>query len=294
METFLSAIVSGLVFGAPYSLLALGLVLVYKGSKVFNFAQGEFGTVAAFAVYLLQFHLPLWLATVLGLVVAVAMGLLVERFVVQPLFHAPRVTLLVATAAIASCAIALQLALGDATLRSYPPLVDGSFQLFAVAIQWQQLLVIGALGVLVAILYVFFNRTDLGLAVLAASQEPTATNLVGISVRRISALVWAMAAFLGGMAGVLTASVQPFTPGNVTSSYLVFAFVGAVIGGMTSMPGAVLGGLLVGLVQSFSANYLQDLSVVADNVTAPEQVALFVVLVGVLALKPTGLLGREA
>ena len=293
MDDFLASLMVGVLSGAPYALLGLGIVLVYKGSRVFNFAQGEFGTVAAFTAYLLQFRMSLWVASAIGVAVGILMGLLTERLVVQPLFNAPKITLLVATSAVTSAAIALQLAIGDATFRSYPPLVEGTaFEAFNVPVRWQQLLVLFALGVVAFLLFVFF-KTELGTAVLAASQEPIATDLVGIGTRRMSSLVWGMAGLVGGLTGVLVAALQPFTPGYVTSNFLIFAFVGAVVGGMTSMPGAVLGGLVLGLVQSFSAQYLGDIGWVKDNMPAPAEVAVFTLLVVVLAFRPAGLLGRE-
>ncbi|MDQ3756518.1 MAG: branched-chain amino acid ABC transporter permease [Actinomycetota bacterium] len=294
MDRFLSTVLIGLVNGAPFAMLAIGLVLVYKGSKVFNFAQGEFGTVAAFASYLLSFRLPLWTAMLIGVLVGVAMGLLTERLVVQPLFNAPKVTLLVATAAITSASIAIQLALGDASLRVYPVLLKGNaLDVWGVIVKWQQLLVVGCLAGVTVGLFLFF-RTNLGLAVLAASQEPVATDLVGIGTRKMSALVWGMAGLLAGIAGVTMAALQAFTPGFMTADFLTFAFVAAVVGGMTSLPGAVLGALVLGLVQAFSAVYLADISWVSENIPAPGELAVFTLLLGVLAFRPTGLLGKEA
>ena len=294
MDKLLSTVLIGLINGAPFALLALGLVLVYKGSKVFNFAQGEFGTVAAFASYLLSYRLPLWLAMLCGVAVGVLMGLLTERLVVQPLFNAPKVTLLVATAAVTSGSIALQLAIGDASLRAYPRLIEGNALVtWSVAIKWQQVLVVGALAFVGIALFLFF-KTNLGLAVLAASQEPVATDLVGIGTRKMSALVWGMAGFVAGLAGVTMAALQAFTPGFMTGEFLTFAFVAAVVGGMTSMPGAVVGALILGLVQSFSAAYLADLGWVSANIPAPGELTVFILLLGVLAFRPTGLLGKEA
>lgn len=294
MDEFLASVLLGVVFGAPYALLALGIVLVYKGSRVFNFAQAEFGTIAAFAAYITNGFLPLPIAMLFGIAIGVAMGLAVERFVVQPLFDAPKVTLLVATAAVATASIAFQVAWGGVELRSYPPVIrETAFEAFRVGVSWQQVLVILALAAAATALWVFFNRTDLGLAVLAASQESVATDLVGIGTRRMSALVWGMAGLAGGTAGVLVAALQSFTPGFMTSDYLVFSFVAAVVGGMTSLPGAVVGGLLLGLVQSFSAQYLTKIGWVADNLPSIEWVAVFAVLVTVLAIRPAGLLGRE-
>ncbi|MBW3668920.1 MAG: branched-chain amino acid ABC transporter permease [Actinobacteria bacterium] len=294
MQQFMSALLLGLIGGAPFALLGLGLVLVYRGSRVFNFAQGEFGTVSAFTAYLLSFRLPIGISMLIGIGVGVLMGLLTERLVVQPLFNAPKVTLLVATAAVATGSIALQLAIGDAALRSYPPLIEGNaFEPFNVPIRWQQLLVVLALAGVAIALYLFF-KTALGTAVLAAAQEPVATDLVGIGTRKMSALVWGLAGLVGGITGVIVAALQPFTPGYVTSDFLIFAFVAAVVGGMTSMPGAVLGGLVLGLVQSFSASYLADIRWISDNIPAVGEVTVFILLIAVLAFRPTGLLGKEA
>lgn len=295
MDRFFASVLLGLIFGAPYALLGLGIVLVYKGSRVFNFAQGEFATVAAFAAYLLNFYLPLEIAMLIGVVVGVAMGVGVERFVVQPLFNAPKVTLLVATAAVATGAIAVQLAIGDAAIRSYDPLIRGdAFVAFGVPVKWQQLLILMVLAAVAVALYVFFSRTDTGLAVLAASQEPVATDLVGIGTRRMSTLVWGMSGLVGGLAGVLLAA-PPFalTPGYVTSNFLIFSFVAAVVGGMTSLPGAVLGGLVLGWVQAFASSYLTRITWVADNIPSSPEVAVFVLLLLVLAFRPSGLLGKE-
>lgn len=294
MEKLLSTVLIGLVNGAPFALLALGLVLVYKGSRVFNFAQGEFGTVAAFVSYLLSFRMPVWAAMLVGTATGVLMGFLTERLVVQPLFNAPRVTLLVATAAITSASIAIQLAIGDASIRTYPALFEGNaLEVFSVVVTWQQVLVVGVLGTVAVALFLFF-RTNLGLAVLAASQEPVATDLVGIGTRRMSALVWSLAGLAAGLAGVTTAALQPFTPGFMTADFLTFAFVAAVVGGMTSMPGAVIGAVVLGQVQSFSAVYLADIDWVGENIPAPGELAVFLLLLAILAFRPTGLLGKEA
>ena len=296
MSELFAAVLQGLVNGAPYALLGLGIVLVYKGSRVFNFAQGEFGTVAGFTSWNAYGHgLPILLSMLLGVLVAIGMGVLTEKLVVQPLFRAPKVTLLVATAAVATAAIALQIAIGGVTLRSYEPVTAGDAFVFAgVAVKWQQLYVLAVLGAVAFALYVFFSRTDLGLAVLAASQEPTATDLVGIGTKRMSTLVWAMSGLVGGLAGVLVAAPpQTLTPGFLTQTFLIFSFVAAVVGGMTSLPGAVVGGLLLGLVQSFTSVYLTKIDWVATNLPSPQEAMVFILLVGVLAIRPTGLLGKE-
>jgi branched-chain amino acid transport system permease protein len=285
----------GVIGGAAYGLLALGLVLIYKSSGVFNFAQAEFGTVAVFALYLLQGPFGYALALVGSLAVAVVFGLAVERLVIRPLFDAPRVTLLVATAGVALLAVGTELYLGEAKLRPIPPLVKGyAFTLLGQNITWQQLSVLIALVVLGVLLALFFNRTNLGLAILGASQEPFAAEVVGIGVKRLSAFTWALAALLGGLAGVLYLPVLgTFGPGSLTilpgSAILIPAVTAAVIGGMTSLPGAFVGCTIVGVAQTAAVSYegFRDIPGQGSAIT-------FLLLLGVLIARPQGLLGHRA
>lgn len=286
-------LVIGVITGLGYSLVALGLVLVYKASGVFNFAQAEFGTVALFVLYLARVNdLPYGVAVALALAAALVMGFVVERVVVRPLFEAPRVTLLVATAGVALLSIGVTFWLNDAQGRNVDPAVrgDAPFKVFDIVISWQRALIVGVVIGVSVLLALFFRRTTLGLGVLAASQEPTATELVGISVKRVSTLVWVLAALLGGLAGVLTGSFEPFGPGAMTSKFLIPGFTAAVIGGMGSMPGAVLGGVIVGVGQSLGASG----GVLPDSVPGGGAVITFVLLAAILAIRPQGLLGSHA
>lgn len=287
------ALVIGLIAGSAYGLLALGLVLIYKSSGVFNFAQGEFGTVAVYVLYLLNFNLPYGVSIAGALVAAVLMGVLVERVVVRPLFSAPRVTLLVATAGVALLATATEIWFGEATARpldrALPTL--NRVTVLGVQISDQRLLLLGALAVLALLLALFFRKTNLGLAILGASQEPTATELMGISVRRLSTLTWAIAALLGGLAGVLAIPEGgAFAPGALTVAFLIPAFTAAVLGGMTSLPGAILGGIIVGVVEAVGTS-----ASIFDGIPGSAGTLLvFVVLLVVLTVRPQGLLGSRS
>lgn len=286
------SLVIGLIAGSAYGLLALGLVLIYKSSGVFNFAQGEFGTVAVYVLYLLHFQVPYGVAFVGALAAAVLMGVLVERLVVRPLFDAPRVTLLVATAGVALLATAVEIWFGEATARpiarALPTL--NRFTVLGVQISDQRLLLLGTLVILALSLALFFRKTNLGLAILGASQEPTATELMGISVRRLSTLTWAIAALLGGLAGVLAVPEGgAFGPGALTVAFLIPAFTAAVLGGMTSLPGAFLGGIIVGVVEAVGTS-----ASVFDSIPgSPGTLLVFLVLLAVLIVRPQGLLGQK-
>ena len=290
------ALVIGIITGAGYGLVALGLVLIYKSSGVFNFAQGEFGTVAVFTLYGVHdlAGVPLIPAMVIGLAAGAAMALATERIIVRPLFDAPRVTLLVATAGVSLLAISLELWLGEARLRFIQPALGrlDRISVFGVAVSDQRILVLAALLMLAVLLGLFFSRTNLGLAILGVSQEPVATELMGISVRRLSSFTWALTGLLAGIAGMLTAPVVgSFGPGFLTFNALIPAFTAAVLGGMTSLPGAFVGGVVVGVAQSLavSAPIFQEW-----GIPGPGAVMVFVILVVVLAVRPQGLLGKTS
>ena len=286
-----SALVIGATTGSAYGLVALGLVLIYKSSGVFNFAQGEFGTVALYALYLLDFETSYWLAFLGALVAAALMGFATERLIVRPLFNAPRVTLLVATAGVALLAIGIEIWFASAQGK---PIAKGfdrvdRVELLGVQISDQRLWLIVTLAVLAVLLGLFFTRTNLGLAIIGASQEPVATELAGISVRRLSTFTWMMAAVLGGLAALIAVPDSgSFGPGIMTSTFLIPAFTAAVLGGMTSLPGAFVGGVLIGILESVatSAPLFEDIPGTKSTLV------VFIVLLGVLIIRPQGLFGK--
>jgi branched-chain amino acid transport system permease protein len=288
------ALIIGIVAGSGYGLIALGLVLVYKSSGIFNFAQGEFGTIAVYALWgAHSVGVPYGLAMVLGLVAALASGLATERFVVRPLFAAPRVTLLVATAGVSLFAIGAEQWLGEGRLRFLPPALGrlDRVSVFGFAVSDQRLLIIATLLALAVGGALFFARTDLGLAILGLSQNPLATELMGISAERLSYFTWGVAALLGGLGGILSAPLATgFGAGFVTLSALIPAFTAAVLGGMTSLPGAFVGGVVVGVAESVAVTY----PVFSDHIPGAPSVMVFALLVAVLTLRPQGLLGSRS
>jgi branched-chain amino acid transport system permease protein len=288
------ALVIGIITGAGYGLVALGLVLIYKSSGVFNFAQGEFGTIAVYTLYGVHdlAGIPLLPAMLVGLAASAAMALFTEQVVIRPLFNAPRVTLLVATAGVSLLAISLELWLGEARIRFIQPALGrlNRVSVFGVQVSDQRLLVLAVLLLLAILLGLFFSRTNLGLAILGVSQEPVATELMGISVRRLSSFTWALTGVLAGLAGMLTAPVVgSFAPGFLTTTALIPAFTAAVLGGMTSLPGAFVGGVVVGVAQSLAVS-----SPAFKDIPGPGAVMVFVLLVAVLAARPQGLLGKAS
>lgn len=287
------ALVIGLVNGAMYGLVALGLVLIYKSSGIFNFAQGEFGTVAIYVMWLLlERSVPYAVAILIALATAIAIGLGTERFIIRPLYASPRVILLVATAGVALLFIGLEFWIGGPLLRTINPALSRTDRLsiFGVLVSDQRmLLVLVLVGFGVGLAY-FFSRTSLGLALLGAAQEPTATELVGISTKQLAALTWGMAAMLGGLAGVLNAPISgTFGPGFMTLSVLIPAFTAAILGGMNSLPGAFIGGAVVGVAESVALK-----SSAFAGIPSPDTFIVFLILLAVLITRPQGILGKAS
>lgn len=284
-----AAFINGSIVGAGYALVALGIVLIYKATRQFNFAQGEFGTVATFIAWmLLNRGLPWPVSGTIAVLTGVAFGLAVERFVVRPLSGSPQVTVLVATAGVALLAIAMQIIIGEAKLRAIDPMIGGQgFTAAGALVKPQDLMIVVGLAVTGAVLVLFF-RSPIGTALLATSQEPFAARLAGIDTRQMSMLVWGLAALFGALAGLLFAPVDAFTPGFMTQRRLIPGFTAAVLGGITSLPGAVVGGFAVGLIEAFFGYLL------GNTIRGADGLGVFIALLAVLVVRPRGLLGKAA
>lgn len=288
----LTTIVIGLVDGVIFGLVALGLVLIYKGSRVFNFAQAEFATVGMFVLYLFveAWPIPYGFAALIAIAASTLMALATERLVVRPLAGAPKVIALVGTAGVALLAIGIQLIIAKPEPRSVSRAIEGGdIQVFGLFVSGQQILALVALVVVAAGAIVFFQRTYLGMAILANSMDSMAARIVGANANRISAITWGIAGFTGGLAGVLLAPEVTLVPGYMTSNILIPAFTAAVVGGMTSLMGAFVAGAAVGVIGSI-AQTLEVLHFIPEA----SVFVLFVVLVATLAIRPQGVFGSEA
>lgn len=301
-----NVLVIGLQIGAVYSLVGLGLALVYKATRVLNFAQSILGSVPAFVAYVVMVNFDygdiraplddgrLWWASLLAVASGVILALLINVVVVQRLAESSPVTSLVATAGVALLFVSAQVIMFQAQLRPFPRYIDGSpFSIGNTAVSWHTVLVVIVLMGAAIALAVFF-RTPPGVALLATAQEPFAAELSGVSVRAMSTVAWALAGFLGAIGGLLGAGVfENVRPGFMLSLFLIPAFTGAVLGGLTSMVGAVVGGLLLGVTNAYATQLVREVGFLNDVPGAP-QIATLIVLVAVLLFRPRGLLGKEA
>ena len=301
---FVTPLINGLFDGAAYGLLALGLVLLYKSNRIFNFAQGEFATVAGIVAYMgstgygYMPKLPYWLCFPIAVLASVVVAMLSQLLVIRPMFDRPRVVVVVGTVGIALFLIGLEGFFFPTTgviekftthlgLSSAPGTID------RVQLPWTGIVTLAALVLLALLSFLFFRYSPTGTAILAISQDSTAARTVGISVQRISLITWGLAGLLGGVAGVLIAQNKPMVPGAVTGLALTGAFAAAVLGGMTSLPGAFVGGVLLGLFQDFvNADY--NLVPGLEKVASPADFMFVLLILVVLLIRPRGLLGKEA
>ena len=287
-----STLVSGAVNGAIYGLIALGIVLVYKGSRVLNFAQGEVGTFALFVTWwFVTKHQWPWLAGALvGVATAVLIALVFERLVVRRMVEASRLSVAVATIGLFLFLIAASaFAFSEAVVVLSPPLTGLGPQIFGFYVSPTALLGLATVGVLGLGLSAFLRRTDFGLGVLAAAQDPTMVRLVGVRLRRVSAFTWGIAGGLGAVAALLIEPiVGAFGPGFMTQFFLR-GLAAALLGGLTSLPGAFVGGVTLGLVEALVVK-----GFFSTTFPGVSSVAVFVIIVAVLLFRPSGLLGRAA
>ncbi|NBJ11066.1 branched-chain amino acid ABC transporter permease [Microvirga arsenatis] len=285
MAEFLQFLISGLTVGAVYALVALGFTLIYNASGVVNFAQGEFvmlgGMVTVFASAL---GVPLPLAALVAIVVAMVIGLLLHRLAIEPARGASAVTLIIITIGASILLRGLAAIVFDKQFHKLPAFTgDTPVDLLGAAIQPQSFWVLGGAAVVVLALYVFLEHTLLGKAVLATAANRLAARLVGINTTTIMALAFGGSAAIGAIAGILVTPIT-LTSYDVGTLLALKGFAAAMLGGMGNPVGAVVGGLLLGLLEAFGAGYLSS--------TYKDAFAFLVILI-VLFAAPQGLFGRR-
>jgi len=286
LETLTSQVVSGLATGCIYAMVALGFVLIFKATDVVNFAQGEFIMASGFMSYtlLIRYGLPYWLVLVLTIPLSGVMGVVLERIVVRPILDAPIFSIVIAT-------------IGASTvMRSSAGIVYGydvlplptffskdPIHLGILSFTRMDVGVIGSSLLIMAVLYVFFQYTKTGTAMRATAQSQIAARLMGVSVHRIFSVTWAISAGISGIAGVLIAPIIYLDPNLGIIG--VKAFAGAVLGGFGNIPGAIVGGMLLGVLENLSGYFFN---------AGIKQISTYILLILVLIVKPSGLFGAAA
>ncbi|MFW8595398.1 branched-chain amino acid ABC transporter permease [Cribrihabitans neustonicus] len=282
----LQLLVSGLANGCVYGLIALGFVLIYKATEAVNFAQGDFMMLGAFvtlgftnAEYL---HLPFWIAAPLAIAVMAGFGYLLNHFLLRHLFGESQTAVVILTIALGFVIRFIAgLIWGHEPQTLESPLALGDVQLGGVVLGLADVAVIVVTVALTVALYQFFQRTRLGLAMQAASQNQMAAYFMGIPVKRVHGLIWALSGATAAVAGILFASKGAIDPNAGLLG--IKAFAAAVIGGFGSLPGALAGGLIVGVIEPFAARYLA---------AGYSQIAPYALLLAVLVFRPHGLFSQ--
>ncbi|MBS0404873.1 MAG: branched-chain amino acid ABC transporter permease [Proteobacteria bacterium] len=284
---FIQLVISGVAQGCIYGLIALGFVLIYKATETVSFAQGELMMLGAFlglaGMSMLGF--PFWLAVLASILAMGLFGVLLERVVIRPILGQPAFSIVMLTIGIgyvARGAITMIPGIGTETHTLPVPYKDQVWNLGALVLSAEQVVVIIVTGVLCMGLFAMFRYTRLGIAMQAASQNQLAAYYMGIPVKRLNGLVWGLAAAVAAIAGLLLAPIT-FVHANMGFIGLK-AFPAAVVGGFGSLPGAIVGGLVIGIVESLSGFYLPE---------GFKDIAAYIVVLIMLMVKPNGLFGEK-
>ncbi len=285
---FTQQVVSGVAIGCVYALVALGFVLIYKATEVVNFAQGELLMLGAFLAYTLIALLGLnfWLGGALAVGITAIFGFALERTVVRPIVGQPVFAIVMVTIGIgfvARSAASMIPAWGVDTHVIHTPFANRTVTVAGVVLSQDHVAVVVLTVILCLGLYAFFRFTTLGVAMQATSQNQLAAYYVGIPVKRVFSLIWAISAGVASFAGILLAPIA-FVHANM-GFIGIKAFPAAVLGGFGSIPGAVVGGVIIGVVEALAGFYLAE---------GFKDVAAYIVLLLVLLLRPQGLFGATA
>jgi len=287
---FLQLIASGIAQGCIYGLIALGFVLIYKATETINFAQGDLMMLGGFLglTGTLALGLPFWAAFAAALVVMLFFGMALERVVLRPLLGQPAFTVVMVTIGIGYLARGLVTMIPEWGTDTHVLPVPYRDEIVSVGgsdgliLSMEHIVIIAVTALLIAGLYLLFKHTKIGIAMQATSQNQLAAFYMGIPVRRINMLVWGLSAAISACAGLLLAPIT-FVHANMGFIGLK-AFPAAVVGGFGSIPGALVGGLIIGVVETLAGFYLPE---------GFKDIAAYIVVLVMLAVKPNGLFGEN-
>jgi branched-chain amino acid transport system permease protein len=289
MELFLQLVLNGLVIGSIYALVGLGFVVIYKSSSILNFAQGEFLMLGAYVCVAIftSYHVPLWAAFVLTLVFSAVLGILMERVLLRPMIGEPVISVIMLTLGLASVLKAVVQGIWGTETIPYPQVFPSApVMVGPLPVSQGYLYSMASVALLLVLFTAFFKLTRAGIAMRATAFSQQVALSMGISVKRIFALSWSIAAVVSAVGGVLLGGVR----GGVDGA---FAFFGlkvipvVILGGLDSVLGAVVAGVIMGILENLAGGYLDP--VFGGGV---KEVAPFIALVAILSLKPYGLFGK--
>lgn len=289
MEEFVQQLATGLATGSVYAALALAIVLVYQTTSVVNFGQGEMAMFTTFIGWSLLTQMAYWPAFLLVLLCAAFMGVVLERLAMRPVGGAPALNAVIMTVGLFTFLNSVALWRWGGMPKPFPTpaLFKGSpLAIGTITISRLNIGIFCTAVLIMVLLFLFLSRTKWGLGMRATAQNRVAAGLVGVPVGRMLTLGWGLAAAVGAVAGMLLAPILSLQP-SMMFGVLIFAFASAVLGGLNSLPGAIVGGLTLGVAQNLASTYVSPHTGSIDITVA------FALIVFVLVVRPTGLLGRE-
>ena len=289
MESVLQSLISGIVVGSIYALIALGFVLIYKSTAVINFAQGELLMFGAYLCLTLvvALKIPFWLAFFATLIAAALLGFVLERLFLRPMIGEPVISIIMLTIGLASLLQGIIHVTWGSETRVYPAIFSTEPLRFAGVVISQVYLYSVFFAVICLVLFnLFFRHSSSGIAMRAVANDQQAAQSMGISIKKIFAIAWAIAAVVAGVGGILIGNINGVNAS--LGSFGLKVFPAVILGGLDSIPGAILGGFIIGLLEALSGIYLDPLFEGGSKEVVP-----FVVLVVVLMIKPYGLFGTE-
>ncbi|MFZ5827803.1 MAG: branched-chain amino acid ABC transporter permease [Bacillota bacterium] len=288
MGFFLNLTVNGIVVGALYSLVALGFVLIYKASGVINLAQGEMVLLGAYIglLFTTTLKVPFLLALLLSIALSAMVGVTIERVVLRPFIGEPPISIIMVTLGLSFLIKSVIHLIWGTDLRSFQGLFKSTPVTFGpIAISEVFLYSLVAAMVLLALLTAFFKYSLLGIAMRATADDEQAALSMGISVKRVLAATWAVAAMVAAVGGIFLGNIAGVNP--LLTSYGLKVLPVAILGGLDSIPGAIVGGFIIGILESLTGGYLDQ------YMTGIKEVVPFGVMILILLVKPYGLFGKE-
>jgi branched-chain amino acid transport system permease protein len=288
---FLSLLLNGLSLGAIYALIALGFVIIFKASEVVSFTQGSLLLLGAYTMATLSDTLGFYLAVLVGIVVTALAALIIERLIINRLRGAPVISLAIVTIGVDIILLTeLIRRIGPDILNVPHPWGGDSVRIFGIGISMNRLIAMIVAGLLIVVFFAAFKYSSWGVAMRASAEDGEAAALMGIRQGRVSALAWVVAGVLAAVAALFLVGTP--TPGVSAAAYTVAlrAFPAAILGGLDSTGGALVGGLLIGLAESFAAGYQEEISFLGRGFG---EVVPYVVMIAVLLVRPSGLFGTK-
>lgn len=283
---FLSYLIGGLGLGSVYAIIALGYSMVYGIAKMLNFAHGDVIMVGAFVAFfaMSSYGLPVIVAVILSVIACTVLGVVVERLAYKPLRNASSLSVLITAIGVSYFLQNAAMLLWGTDTKIFPTVMSGSLTIGSLSIPYLTLITIATCICIMIVLTLFINKTKTGRAMRACSEDKGASSLMGINVNKIISITFAIGSGLAAIAAVLLCATYPSVYPTLGSMPGIKAFTAAVFGGIGSIPGAFLGGLLLGVIENLARAYIS---------TQLSDAIVFVVLIIVLLIKPTGLLGKK-